>query len=136
MVYLTRRCEFSSSHYYHNSEFSPEENRRIFGKCNNPNGHGHNYTLELTVKGKVDSRSGFVVDLRELKKVIEQEVMEAFDHRHLNLEVPEFSTQIPTTENVAIAIWNRLAPKLTVAQIHRVRIYETIDLFVDFYGEE
>lgn len=136
MVYLTRKCEFSSSHYYHNPEFSPEENRRIFGKCNNPNGHGHNYTLELTVKGEVDPGTGFVVDLRELKEVMEKEVMEVFDHRHMNLEVPEFRSLIPTTENVAIAIWNRLAPKLIVAKIHRVRIYESADLFVDFYGEE
>ncbi|HVZ61482.1 MAG TPA: 6-carboxytetrahydropterin synthase [Terriglobales bacterium] len=136
MVYLTRKCEFSSSHYYHNPEFSPEENRRIFGKCNNPNGHGHNYTLELTVKGEVDPGTGFVVDLRELKEVMEKEVMEVFDHRHMNLEVPEFRNLIPTTENVAIAIWNRLAPKLIVAKIHRVRLYESADLFVDFYGEE
>jgi 6-pyruvoyltetrahydropterin/6-carboxytetrahydropterin synthase len=136
MVYLTRKCEFSSSHYYHNPEFSPEENRRIFGKCNNPNGHGHNYALELTVKGEVDPGTGFVVDLRELKEVMEKEVMEVFDHRHMNLEVPEFRSLIPTTENVAIAIWNRLAPKLIVAKIHRVRIYESADLFVDFYGEE
>jgi len=136
MVYLTRKCEFSSSHYYHNPEFSPEENRRIFGKCNNPNGHGHNYALELTVKGEVDPGTGFVVDLRELKEVMEKEVMEVFDHRHMNLEVPEFRNLIPTTENVAIAIWNRLAPKLKVAKIHRVRIYESADLFVDFYGEE
>lgn len=136
MVYLTRKCEFSSSHYYHNPEFSPEENRRIFGKCNNPNGHGHNYTLELTVKGEVDPGTGFVVDLRELKEVMEKEVMEVFDHRHMNLEVPEFRSLIPTTENVAIAIWNRLASKLKVAKIHRVRIYESADLFVDFYGEE
>jgi 6-pyruvoyltetrahydropterin/6-carboxytetrahydropterin synthase len=136
LVYLTRRCEFSASHFYHNPEFSPEENRRIFGKCNNPNGHGHNYVLELTVKGAVDPRSGFVVDLRELKQVLEHEVMEVFDHRHLNLEVPEFRDRIPTTENVAIAIWNRLAAKLKAATIHRVRVYESPDLFVDFYGED
>jgi 6-pyruvoyltetrahydropterin/6-carboxytetrahydropterin synthase len=136
MVYLTRRCEFSASHYYHNPEFTAEENRRLFGKCNNPNGHGHNYTLELTVKGDVDERSGFVVDLRELKEVLEREVMDVFDHRHLNLEVPEFRTQIPTTENVAIAIWKRVEPRLKVAKMHRVRVYENPDLFVDFYGED
>jgi 6-pyruvoyltetrahydropterin/6-carboxytetrahydropterin synthase len=136
MVYLTRRCEFSASHYYHNPELTAEENRRIFGKCNNPNGHGHNYTLELTVKGEVDERSGFVVDLRELKQILEREVMDVFDHRHLNMEVPEFRQQIPTTENVAIAIWNRIEPKLKLAKMHRVRVYESPDLFVDFYGEQ
>ncbi len=135
MVYLTRKCEFSASHFYHNPELSPEENRRIFGKCNNPNGHGHNYTLELTVKGEVDARSGFVVNLAELKQVLEREVLNAFDHRHLNYEVPEFQKQIPTTENIAIAVWNRLAPKLTAARMHRVRVYESPDLYVDYYGE-
>lgn len=135
MVYLTRRAEFSASHFYHNPKLSPEENRRIFGKCNNPNGHGHNYMLEVTVKGEIDPRSGFVVDLKELKGTMNREVIEALDHRHLNKEVPEFAQQIPTTENLAIAIWNRLRSKLTVATLHRVRLYETSDLFVDFYGE-
>jgi 6-pyruvoyltetrahydropterin/6-carboxytetrahydropterin synthase len=134
MVYLTRRAEFSASHYYHNPSFTPEENQRIFGKCNNPNGHGHNYTLEVTVKGSVNSKSGFVVDLRELKDIMGREVLDALDHRFLNKEVPEFFTAMPTTENLAIAIWNRLAPKLEAAALHRVRVYETPDLFVDFYG--
>ena len=136
MVYLTRKAEFSASHYYHNPALSPDENLRLFGKCNNPNGHGHNYTLEVTVKGDVDPRSGFVVDLKQLKSVIEREVLDAMDHRFLNKEVPEFLKQIPTTENIAIACWQRLEPKLRQAQLHRVRVYETPDLFVDFYGEE
>ena len=135
MVYLTRRAEFSASHYYHNPELTAAENQGIFGKCNNPHGHGHNYTLEVTVKGKVDPRSGFVVDLQQLKQIMNREVMDALDHRHLNKEVPEFARQIPTTENIAIAIWDRLGPKLTVAQLHRVRLYETHDLFVDYFGE-
>ena len=135
MIYLTRRAEFSASHFYHNPEFTPEENRRIFGKCNNPNGHGHNYMLEVTVKGEVDPRSGFVVDLKELKEIMNREVIEALDHRHLNKEVPEFAKQIPTSENLAIAIWQRLSAKLKIAKLHRVRLYETQDLFVDFYGE-
>ncbi len=136
MIYLTRKCEFSASHYYNNPEFTPEENQRVFGKCNNPHGHGHNYTLELTVKGKVDQRTGFVIDLKDLKEILNREVLEVMDHRFLNKEVPEFAKAIPTTENIAIAIWNRLGPKLRVAQLHRVRVYETTDLFVDYYGEE
>jgi 6-pyruvoyltetrahydropterin/6-carboxytetrahydropterin synthase len=136
MVYLTRKCEFSASHYYHNPEFSPEENRRIFGKCNNPNGHGHNYSVEVTVKGEVNPKSGFVIDLKDLKEVLNREVLEVMDHRFLNKEVPEFARVIPTTENIAISIWRRLCPKLQIAQLHRVRVYETPDLFVDFYGEE
>jgi len=135
MVYLTRRAEFSASHYYHNPEFTPEENQRIFGKCNNPHGHGHNYTLEVTVRGEVDSRSGFVMDLAELKEVLNREVLEAMDHRFLNKEVPEFCDRIPTTENLAIAIWQRLEPKLKTGALHRVRVYETSALFVDYYGE-
>jgi 6-pyruvoyltetrahydropterin/6-carboxytetrahydropterin synthase len=135
MVYLSRRAEFSASHFYHNPAFSPEENRRIFGKCNNPHGHGHNYLLEVTVKGAVDERSGFVVDLKELKDIMHREVLDALDHRNLNHEVPEFADQVPTTENLAIAIWQRLNPRLKVARLHRVRLYETPELYVDFYGE-
>jgi 6-pyruvoyltetrahydropterin/6-carboxytetrahydropterin synthase len=136
MVYLTRKAEFAASHYYHNPELSPEENRRIFGKCNNPNGHGHNYVVEVTVKGDVDARSGFVVDLKELKDILNREVLDAMDHRFLNKEVPEFLDQIPTTENIAIAIWRRLLPKMRKARLHQVRVYENADLFVDYYGEE
>jgi 6-pyruvoyltetrahydropterin/6-carboxytetrahydropterin synthase len=134
-VYLTRKAEFSASHYYHNPDLSSEENQRLFGKCNNLNGHGHNYTLEVTVEGEVDAKTGFVLDLKQLKEVLNREVLEVFDHRHLNKEVPEFAKQIPTTENIAIAIWRRLEPKLNGAKMHRVRVYETPDLFVDYYGE-
>jgi len=135
MVYLTRKAEFSASHVYHNDQFTPEENLRIFGKCNNPHGHGHNYTLEVTVKGEVNPQSGFVVDLKELKEVMKREVVDSFDHRHLNKEIPEFKTLIPTTENLAVVIWNRLSAKIHPAKLHRVRVYETPDLFSDFYGE-
>ena len=135
MVYLTRKAEFSASHFYHNPKLSPDENRRLFGKCNNPNGHGHNYTVEVTVTGNVDPRSGFVVDLKDLKEILNREVMDVLDHRFLNKEVAEFAGTIPTTENLAIWIWQRLQGKFTVARLHRVRLYETVDLFVDYYGE-
>ena len=135
MIYLTRKCEFSASHFYHNPQWSEEENRRVFGKCANLNGHGHNYTLEVTVKGEIDATTGFVVDLKELKNILNREVVDAMDHRHLNKEVPEFAARIPTTENIAIAIWQRLNQKLKVAKLHRVRLYELPDLFVDYYGE-
>ncbi len=136
-VYLTRKAEFSAAHHYHNPDFSAEENRRIFGKCNNLDGHGHNYTLELTVKGRVDPKTGFVINLVDLKEILNSEVMDVFDHRHLNKEVPEFAKEIPTTENIAISIWRRVEPKVKAlnASVHRVRLYETPDLFVDFYGE-
>jgi 6-pyruvoyltetrahydropterin/6-carboxytetrahydropterin synthase len=135
MILLTRKAEFSAAHYYWNEALSDEENARIFGKCANKNGHGHNYTLEVTVEGNVDPVSGFVVDLKWLRDVIDREVLQVYDHRHLNLEVPEFKKAIPTTENIAIAIWNRLAPWLQNASLHRVRVYEMPDLFADYYGE-
>jgi len=136
MVYLTRKAEFSAAHYYHNPQWSAEENQRVFGKCANLNGHGHNYTLEVTVKGEPDAKSGFVIDLKDLKAIMNREVLDVMDHRMLNKEVPEFATQIPTTENLAISIWKRLEGKLKIARLHRVRVYETPDLFVDFYGEK
>jgi len=135
MVYLTRKAEFSASHFYHNPAFTPAENQRIFGKCNNPNGHGHNYTLEVTVKGNVNPRSGFVVDLKDLKDIMNREVLDVLDHFFLNKELLYFFNDIPTTENIAINIWQRLQPRLRAAQLHRVRVYETPDLFVDYYGE-
>ena len=105
MVRVTRKIEFSAAHFYHNPNFSAEENRRIFGKCNNPHGHGHNYVLEVTVAGEPDPETGMVLDLKELKDILEREVMERMDHRHLNYEVPELAGQIPTCENIAAVIW-------------------------------
>ncbi len=132
MILLTRKAEFSASHYYWNEAWSAEENARVFGKCANRNGHGHNYTLEVTVAGEVDAVTGFVVDLKELKDVMDREVIAAYDHRHLNLEVPEFRTAIPTTENIAVAIWRRLEGKISGAKLHRVRVYEMPDLFAEY----
>jgi len=137
-AYLTRRYLFSASHRLHCPEMSEQENQAVYGKCNNPNGHGHNYFVEVTVAGRVDSRTGMVcnlVDLKELKEIMNREVIEAMDHRFLNKEVADFKDQIPTTENLAISIWRRLEPKLNLAELHRVRVYETPDLFVDYYGE-
>ena len=138
MVELTRRATFSASHFYWNEAWSAEENERIFGRCANRNGHGHNYTLEVTVAGEPDPVTGFVVDLKWLKDVIEEKVLSAFDHRHLNLEVSEFRSTIPTTENIAIAAWRRLQPALAAAQrarLKRVRVYETPEIFAEFRGE-
>lgn len=134
MIYLTRKIEFSASHFYQNPKFSPEENRRIFGKCANPYGHGHNYVLEVTVAGTPDETTGMVLDLKELKEILQREVMERLDHRHLNYEVPELAGKIPTTENLAATIWNYLEPQIEKGKLHRVRLYESADLFVDCYG--
>jgi len=135
MIYVTRKIEFAAAHFYHNPDFSPEENRRIFGKCNNPQGHGHNYVLEVTVAGEPDPATGMVLDLKELKDILHREIIERMDHRHLNYEVPELAGRIPTTENIAAMIWQVLAPKITRGRLHRVRLYETPDLFVDCYGD-
>jgi len=135
MIHLTRKADFSAAHFYWVDAWTPEENHRVFGLCANRNGHGHNYTLEVTVAGEIDPITGFVVDLKELKDILEREVVSVYDHRHLNLEIPDFAQAIPTTENIAIAIWRRLAGKIPHATLHRVRLYETPDLFADFYGE-
>ena len=134
MVYLTRKVEFSASHLYHNPAFSPEENRRVFGKCNNPHGHGHNYVLEVTVAGEPDPRTGMVLDLKELKDILQREILDRMDHRFLNYEVPELAGKIPTTETIAMAIWQLLEPRIRQGRLHRVRLYETPDLFVDCMG--
>jgi 6-pyruvoyltetrahydropterin/6-carboxytetrahydropterin synthase len=142
MIYLTRRATFSASHYYWNPGWSAEENEEVFGRCANRNGHGHNYTLEVTVAGEPDAVTGFVVDLKWLKAVMEREVLEAWDHRHLNLETPEFAATasgavIPTTENIAIAAWRRLEPAIAAgggARLSRVRVYETEEIFAEYRG--
>jgi len=135
MVYLTRKIEFSAAHRYHNPDFSAEENRRIFGKCNYPHGHGHNYVLEVTVGGETDPATGMVLDLKELKELLEREVMDRMDHRSLNHEVAELAGRIPTCENVAAVIWDLLAPKIRRGKLARVRLWESPDLYVDCYGD-
>jgi 6-pyruvoyltetrahydropterin/6-carboxytetrahydropterin synthase len=135
MVYLTRKLEFSASHRYHNPALSAEENRRIFGKCNNPHGHGHNYTLEVTVEGEPDPVSGMVLDLKELKAILEREITERMDHRFLNYEVEELKGQIPTCENIARVIWKLLEPKITQGRLHKVRLYESADIFAECYRD-
>jgi 6-pyruvoyltetrahydropterin/6-carboxytetrahydropterin synthase len=137
MVFLTRRATFSASHYYWNDAWPAQKNHEVFGRCANKNGHGHNYTLEVTVAGEPDAVTGFVVDLKWLKDVMEKEVLAAYDHKHLNLETPEFQREIPTTENIAIAVWKRLQPAIAAAggaQLSRVRVYETPELFAEYRG--
>jgi len=138
MIFLTRRATFSASHFYWDESWPAEKNERVFGLCANRNGHGHNYTLEVTVAGEPDPVTGFVVDLKWLKGMMESEVLSAYDHRHLNLDVPEFKHAIPTTENIAIAIWKRLEPVVTAAdgaRLSRIRVYETPEIFAEYRGE-
>ena len=148
MIFLTRRATFSASHYYWNEAWPAEKNEQVFGRCANRNGHGHNYTLEVTVAGEPDPVTGFVVDLKWLKDVMEREVLSAYDHRHLNLETPEFKNSNPTTENIAIAAWKRLEPAINShnngsgrgagaggAKLSRIRVYETPEIFAEYRGE-
>jgi 6-pyruvoyltetrahydropterin/6-carboxytetrahydropterin synthase len=132
---ITRREEFSASHACLNPALGPEENRALYGEDSNPNGHGHNYVVEVSVEGDPDPVSGMVFDLKRLKAVIRREVIEPFDHRFLNREVAPFDRVVPTTENIAREIWRRLEPELAAnARLHRVRLYETEDLYVDCFG--
>ncbi len=138
MIFLTRRATFSAAHYYWNDAWTAEKNHEVFGRCANRNGHGHNYTLEVTVAGEPDPVTGFVVDLKWLKDAIEREVLSAYDHRHLNLETPEFKDAVPTTENIAIAAWRRLEPAIGAAggaKLSRIRVYETPEIFAEYRGE-
>jgi len=130
---ITRREEFSASHACLNPALGPEENRALYGEDSNPNGHGHNYVVEVSIEGDPDPVSGMVFDLKRLKTVIRREVIEPFDHRFLNREVKPFDRVVPTTENIAREIWRRLEPELAAAnaRLHRVRLYETEDLYVD-----
>lgn len=131
MIRVTRKVEFSAAHFYHNPNFSAEENRRVFGKCNNPHGHGHNYSVEVTVAGEPDPATGMVLNLKELKEILEREICDRMDHRHLNYEVPELAGEIPTCENLAAMIWRLLDPKITRGRLDRVRVYESPDIFAD-----
>ena len=133
---LTRRAEFSASHVCCQPSLTAEQNRQLYGAAANPSGHGHNYVLEVTLEGEPDPVTGMVYDLKKLKEVIQQTVIEPMDHRFLNHEVAPFDKIVPTTENVAAEIWKRLEPNFGNgrARLRNVRLYETEDLYVDCSG--
>lgn len=133
---ITRRVEFSASHRCAVAEWSEAQNRAVFGLDANPHGHGHNYVLEVTLGGTVDPVSGMIVDLKEVKEILHREVVDVMDHRYLNAEVPPFDRVVPTAENIAKNIWERLAPHFAGPEVrlHQVRLYETENLYVDYQG--
>jgi 6-pyruvoyltetrahydropterin/6-carboxytetrahydropterin synthase len=131
---LTRRYHFSASHRLHSAAFSEEENKRLYGKCSNPYGHGHNYVLEVTVTGAVDPETGMIANLGELDPFVEREVVEAFDHKYLNKDVAEFTNQVPTTENLCREAYRRLKD-FPAARLERVRIEETSKNSFEIRGE-
>lgn len=133
---LTRKVEFSASHVCALPSLNDEENRAIYGVAANPHGHGHNYTLEVTLDGEPERATGMIFDLKALKEILNEEIVEPMDHRFLNREVPPFDRIVPTTENIAREIWKRLAGRFmdSKARLRNVRLYETEDLFVDYDG--
>lgn len=133
-VRVTRRVHFSAAHRLHNAAFSEDENRRIFGLCNNPNWHGHNYELDVTVEGDVDSATGYLVDLGALRDAAE-EVIGDLDHRNLNLDVPWLAGVLPSTENLVVAIWNQLAPRIPRGRLARLTLWETPRNMAEYSGE-
>jgi len=135
-VEITRREEFSASHRLHDPRLSDEENRSLYGICNNPNGHGHNYGLEVTVRGVVPA-SGMVMNLTDLMAILREKVLPVVDHKHLNHDVPYLEGVIPTAENVAIALWRQIEPetkRFEGCRLHRIRLYESRSNFVDYLG--
>jgi 6-pyruvoyltetrahydropterin/6-carboxytetrahydropterin synthase len=133
-AHLTRRYMFSASHRLHSDEMSEEQNRATFGKCNNPYGHGHNYMLEVTVSGPVDNQTGMVCNLLDLDSFVQNEILERYDHQNLNL-LPEFAENVPTTENLCIAIYDIVKPGFSQAHLERVRIEETMMNSFEYCGE-
>lgn len=131
---IVRRLHFNAAHRLHNAARSDEWNARTFGPCNNPNYHGHNYELEVMVEGEIDPETGYVLDVVELKRIVETEVLSQLDHRNLNLDVSWFRSHIPSAENIAVFIWERLKDKLPSGNLKRVRLWETPRNWVDYDG--
>jgi len=135
MLYISKIVEFSAAHRLFNPENSEEQNEQVYDKCNNYYGHGHNYKLEVTVKGYPEPDIGYVIDLKKLKKIIEDEIVNKVDHKHLNYDVDFLKGIIPTVEHLAVTFWDILKDKLPAGELHRIRIYETDNSFVDYFGE-
>ena len=137
VVHITRQVHFNSAHRLYNPNRSLAWNQAKFGLCTNPHWHGHNYVLEVTVKGRPDPETGYIMDLSELKRVLHVAVVDKCDHRNLNDEVDFLRGTIPSTENLVIAFWREIAPHLPPrARLHRVRLYETPRNFADFFGPD
>ncbi|GGD43885.1 6-pyruvoyl trahydropterin synthase family protein [Muriicola marianensis] len=133
-VKVSRRAHFNAAHRLYRPDWQDEKNEAVFGKCNNPNFHGHNYELIVSVTGEIDPETGFVIDVKILKDLIKSEVEDAFDHKNLNVEVPEFKKLNPTAENIAVVIWNKLRPHIKSSDELEVVLYETPRNFVTFSG--
>jgi 6-pyruvoyltetrahydropterin/6-carboxytetrahydropterin synthase len=139
MVYLTREEHFSAAHRLSIDEWSAEKNKAVFGKCANQNFHGHNFLIKVTVKGEPDPQTGFAMNVTDLSDIMKEKIIERFDHKNLNVDVPDFLNRQPTCENLCIVIWELLEEEIvsnTNALLHQVRVYETPRMYVDYYGKE
>lgn len=134
-VTVSRRAHFNAAHRLYRADWSDERNQQVFGKCNNPNFHGHNYELVVGVTGEIDRETGYVMDIKDLRDIIEQEVEVPFDHKNLNLDVPDFANLNPTAENIAVVIWNRIRKRIGADKDIEVVLYETPRNFVTYRGE-
>jgi 6-pyruvoyltetrahydropterin/6-carboxytetrahydropterin synthase len=136
MIYLTRRERFNAAHRLYRSEWSDEKNYEVFGKCSNPNWHGHNYELFVTVKGETNPETGFVINLKTLSKIVKERIIEKIDHKNLNIDVDFMNGKITTAENIAIAIWNEIASDLNQynCELHCVKVVETENNSIEYYG--
>jgi 6-pyruvoyltetrahydropterin/6-carboxytetrahydropterin synthase len=134
-VTVSRKAHFNAAHRLHRKDWSHEKNEEIFGLCNNPNFHGHNYELIVSVTGEIDQETGYVIDMKVLKDIIKSEVEDTFDHKNLNIEIPEFHDLNPTAENIVVVIFNKLRPKLSNKLDLEVILYETPRNFVKYSGE-
>ena len=135
MLYVTRKAHFSAAHRLYNPTFSDERNEATFDKCNNPRGHGHNYTIEVTVAGIPDPLTGYVIDLKKLSALMDELIIEKVDHKHLNYDVPELRGIIPTAENIALVFWQMLEPKIKDGRLHAIKVFESENNFVEYKGE-
>ena len=135
MFFVTRREVFSAAHRLYNPKFSDEENKRIYGKCSNPNWHGHNYTLEVVVAGEINPETGYLIDLKLLKEIIIKNIIDKVDHKNLNTETDFMKGIIPTAENIAAAIWRQLVNKIPAGKLYSVKLYETENNYFEYRGE-
>ena len=134
-VAVFRKEHFNAAHRIFNPAWEDSKNFEVFGKCSNPNYHGHNYELIIKVTGEPDPETGYVIDLKRLSTIVDSEILDHVDHKNLNLDVPFLKDMIPTAENIAVAFWNILAPKIPCGKLHCVKVYESDSNFVEYYGE-
>ncbi len=134
MIYITKKMNFSASHRLHNPELSNEENLKLFGKCANKNGHGHNFSIEVTVVGEINPKTGYVIDLKKLKQIIQDNLISLLDHSNLNLDIKFFQKNIPTSENIAIFAWEILHKNIKEAKLYKIKIAESENSYIEYFG--